>query len=164
MYANHGYFDFSTAAFAPPDAWADLRGSAAQPHLQGKVLFHQTPFGVLVTAQVQGLPTPEAACFPSFFAFHIHSGRSCTGSAEDPFADADGHYNPHNCPHPAHAGDLPPLLGANGQAFASVLTDRLTVEEIIGKTVIIHALVDDFTSQPAGNAGAKIACGVIRPR
>ena len=52
MYANHGYFDFSTAAFAPPDARADLRGSAAQPHLQGKVLFHQTPFGVLVLSLI----------------------------------------------------------------------------------------------------------------
>jgi len=43
----------------------------------------------------------------------------------------------------------------------SVLTDKFTVEEIIGKTIIIHNMPDDFTSQPAGNAGQKIACGII---
>lgn len=64
--------------------------------------------------------------------------------------------------HPKHAGDLPPLLECKGQAYLSVKTDRFTVDEIIGRTVIIHSDSDDFSTQPTGNAGRKIACGVIR--
>jgi Cu-Zn family superoxide dismutase len=93
---------------------------------------------------------------------HIHEGGSCTGNAADPFADAGSHYNPEGCEHPAHAGDLPPLFSNRGTAWGAVLTDRFSVGEISGKTVIIHLNPDDFTTQPAGNSGAKIACGVIR--
>ena len=57
---------------------------------------------------------------------------------------------------------MPPLIANNGYAIQAFLTDRFTVREILGKTVIIHDSADDFTSQPAGNAGARIACGVIR--
>ena len=79
----------------------------------------------------------------------------------DPFAGAMTHDNPENCAHPAHAGDLPPLFGNNGRAAAAVLTDRFTVREILGKTVIVHANRDDFTTRPSGDAGTKIACGEI---
>jgi Cu-Zn family superoxide dismutase len=48
------------------------------------------------------------------------------------------------------------------RAYLSVLTDRFNVSDIIGRTVIIHNMPDDFTSQPSGNAGEKIACGVIK--
>ena len=72
------------------------------------------------------------------------------------------HYNPKDCPHPYHAGDMPPLFGNNGEAFMAFMTDRFTVEEIIGKTVIIHSNPDDFTTQPGGNSGEKIACGKIK--
>ena len=81
----------------------------------------------------------------------------------DTFADVGKHYNPQNCPHPAHAGDMPPFFSNNGYAVQMFLTDRFTVEEIIGKTIIVHSGPDDFTSQPAGNAGMKIACGEIIP-
>lgn len=117
---------------------------------------------VLVLAEVSGLPDTGERCKDSIFAFHIHSGGTCSGSADDPFRDAQGHYHPENCPHPAHAGDMPPLFSNKGYAAQAFLTGRFTVREIIGRTVIIHAGTDDFTSQPAGNAGARIACGVIR--
>ena len=93
---------------------------------------------------------------------HIHEGAECYGNNHDPFADAGMHYNPYDCAHPYHAGDLPPLFSAHGIAWEAVLTDRFTVEEIIDRTVIIHAMPDDFKSQPSGNSGEKIACGVIR--
>ena len=67
------------------------------------------------------------------------------------------HDNPQHCPHPYHAGDLPPLFGAHGFAFSACLTDRFTVEQIIGKSIVIHSAPDDFTTQPSGNAGSKIA-------
>ena len=72
------------------------------------------------------------------------------------------HYNPHGCDHPYHAGDLPPLFETSGLALSAFLTDRFTVDEVIGRTVIIHDQPDDFTTQPSGNSGTKIACGVIR--
>lgn len=99
----------------------------------------------------------------NIFGFHIHDGTSCTGYSSDTFSNAGSHYNPNNCPHPAHAGDLPPLFGNDGYAYMSMLTDRFTVNEIIGKVAIIHDKPDDFTTQPAGDSGNKIACGEIVP-
>ena len=63
--------------------------------------------------------------------------------------------------HPNHAGDLPPLLEASGKAYMTVLTGRFHVKEVIGRTVILHGDPDDFHTQPSGNAGIKLACGVI---
>lgn len=90
-----------------------------------------------------------------------HAHAYVRGNAEEPFAEVGKHYNPGSCPRPAHAGDLPPLFNNKGYAIQMLLTDRFTVEEIIGRTVILHSGPDDFTSQPVGNAGVKIACGVI---
>ena len=143
------------------DGVAQIRGSAAYPDIRGTVLFYAVRGGVLVRAEITGL-SKGGACESPIFAFHIHGG-VCSGNAGDPFADAGMHYNPGNCPHPYHAGDLPPLFGANGNALLVCLTDRFGMDEIYGKTVIIHANPDDFTTQPSGNAGEKIACGVIQP-
>lgn len=89
------------------------------------------------------------------------TGISCTGTLEDEFANAGMHLNPTNCPHPYHIGDLPPLIENNGYAYMSVLLDKFKLEDIIGKVIIIHEMPDDFTSQPSGNSGKKIACGKI---
>ena len=148
-----------------PDAVALLSGSNEYPGLHGLVSFCQTDMGVIVTSEVWGLPDSELQnCMNPIFAMHIHSGTSCSGNAEDPFANAGTHYNPLNCHHPAHAGDLPPLFSNKGLAWSSVLTDRFTVHSILGKTLIIHSQPDDFTTQPSGNSGKKIACGVIESR
>lgn len=144
-----------------PDAVAVLQGSAEHVGINGTVKFYQTKGGVLVIADVVGLPTVKEPCKDGVFAFHIHGGSECAGNASDPFANAETHYNPDNCPHPYHAGDMPPLFSAGDRAFLAFISDRFTVDEIIGKTVIIHDRPDDFTTQPSGNAGNKIACGVI---
>lgn len=57
---------------------------------------------------------------------------------------------------------MPPLFGSSGYAYLAFFTNRFTVPEILGRTVVIHDIPDDFTTQPAGNAGMKIACGVIQ--
>lgn len=142
-----------------PNAEAVICGSDKYPDLKGKAMFHQLCEGVIVHAEINCL---SKNCNP-FFAFHIHNGTQCTGNKSDPFADADGHYNPNNCPHPCHSGDMPPIISAKGKAVLVFLTDKFTVSEIIGKTVIIHSMPDDFTIQPSGNAGEKIACGIIKP-
>ena len=118
-----------------PGAQANLSGSREYPNLRGTVLFYPTDRGVLVLAEVFGLPEKGCRCEDGIFAFHIHSGGACTGSADDPFADAQGHYNPERCPHPAHAGDMPPLFSNDGYALQAFLTDRFTVREIVGKMV-----------------------------
>lgn len=145
-----------------PDAMAAIQGSAEYPSIWGTTRFYQMKYGVLVVTEVFGLPASQGPCISPIYAFHIHEGGSCTGNAEDPFADALGHYNPEGCAHPNHAGDLPPLFGNDGYAFGAVMTNRFGVDEIIGRTVIIHSRPDDFTTQPSGNSGAKIACGMIR--
>lgn len=144
-----------------PEAAARVRGSQAYAAISGRVFFYQMEGGVLVAAQVEGLPNRKSGASQGIFGFHIHSGSRCSGTKEDSFADALTHYNPDGAPHPNHAGDLPPLFGNRGYGFQVVFTDRFSVREILHKTVVIHSWPDDFTSQPAGNAGEKIACGRI---
>lgn len=145
-----------------PYASADIRGSEKYSNIYGKVLFYKTNYGVIVATEINGLPTNEEICKEPIFAFHIHEGDHCTGNINDPFANVMSHYNPKNCIHPYHAGDMPPLFGNNGYAFSMFLTNRFSIDEIIGKAVIIHDRPDDFTTQPSGNAGNKIACGIIK--
>lgn len=144
-----------------PTAIAFVEGSPQYPNISGTVCFYQAEEGVYVVPDIYGLPQGSGRCDLPIFAPHIHSGSSCTGTAADPFADADGHFNPNGCEHPFHAGDLPPLFGNAGHAWYAVLTNRFSATDVIGRTVIIHAHQDDFNSQPSGNSGAMIACGEI---
>ena len=144
----------------PPQAVANIKGSPIYPNIEGRVSFYTVKSGVIVISMISNLPYDE--CRGSVLGFHIHSGTSCTGDDTDYFKNAMTHYNPKNCNHPYHAGDMPPLFSVGGSAFSVFLTDRFTVKEIIGKTVIIHSMPDDFTTQPSGNSGEKIACGVIQ--
>lgn len=142
-------------------ALADVSGSEKYPDINGRVVFKKKGEGVLVTAEIMGLPTEDGECNRKVFGFHIHEGESCSGNDTDPFLNVGGHYNPDECEHPSHAGDLPPLFENNGYAYLSLYTDRFTVSEIINRTVIIHSMPDDFKTQPSGDAGEKIACGKI---
>ena len=155
---------FAAILGTPPRAVAIIRGSSSYPGIYGEVRFYQTVYGSLVTAEFTGLPSGNSACTNPVFGFHIHNGSQCTGNFADPFADTLTHYNPYNCNHPYHAGDMPPIFSANGYGFFSFLTTRFSVSEIIGRTLVLHSMPDDFTSQPAGNSGAKIACGTIVAR
>ena len=153
---------FATLMLLPPVARASIRGSAEYPRLRGNLNIYQADEGLLVTTEVWGLSTKQGECENYIFGLHIHEQGRCTGSAGDPFADAGGHYNPGHCPHPAHAGDMPPLFAFNGYAWGAFYTRRFTVDEVEGLSVIVHSQRDDFTSQPAGDSGKRIACGIIR--
>lgn len=162
MFSSISSYFIRQLAIRQPYAAAQLKGSPSFPDVHGTVEFRQTPAGVLVTASVGGLPEVGAPpCAYPIFALHIHSGGACTGTPETPFADAQGHYNPNDCPHPFHSGDLPPLFSSGGYAWYSFLSGRFNVSEVVGRTVILHQKPDDFTTQPSGNAGEMIACGVI---
>ena len=141
-----------------PDAVAYVRGGVGAPNVNGRVRFYQEPSSVLVVADVAGLPQNSET---GFFGFHIHEGNSCFGAG---FPQTGSHYNPNGAGHPQHAGDLPPLMVQRGHAHLAVRTDRFRVLDILGRTVVIHDNPDDFHTQPAGNAGTKIACGIIGKR
>ncbi len=142
-------------------AKAHIKGGKDFPNINGTVSFRETKNGVLMTADIYGLPQSTTDCKGRFFGFHIHNGTSCTGNSEDEFANSGMHYNPNDCPHPYHAGDLPALIENKGHAYMSVLLNKFKIDDIKGKVIIIHDSPDDFTSQPSGNSGKKIACGKI---
>lgn len=141
-----------------PGAIACIRGNAQYPQLCGALKFFSTPYvGVLVTAEIYGLPNMDTPDSSDFYAMHIHEAGDCT----PPFSKTGAHYNPTEKPHPYHAGDMLPLMGNQGFAWLAFYDERFTIPDIIGRSVIIHKMADDFTTQPSGNAGEKIACGVI---
>ncbi|MBP1758195.1 MAG: superoxide dismutase family protein [Firmicutes bacterium] len=143
----------------PPNACAEISGTISYPNLIGLANFYTISSGVLLFVRVKGLPFSAQVCGPAFFGFHIHEGLSCTGTSASPFADVGGHYNPHNCAHAEHAGDLPPLLSSRGDALMLVLINSFTVEEVIDRTLIIHS--SPVPTENPDISGPAIACGVI---
>ena len=142
-----------------PQAMAWVKGGSSYPGLSGLVKFYNTPYGgTLIEAEVFGLPDILTQNSSEFYAMHIHQNGDCSEN----FTKTGEHFNPTSMPHPEHAGDLMPLLGNQGYAWGSFYDKRFLPEEILGRSVVIHAERDDFTTQPAGDSGAKIACGVIR--
>ncbi len=158
----NNYSDFPSLLRRRPDARAYIIGSQKYPCIRGEVRFYHAACAVLVTAEICGLPKDNDQCIRPIFGFHLHEHPCSDGNSDDPFSDVGAHYNPQSCPHPYHAGDLPPLFGVNGYVFSVFLTNRFTIGEIVGKAIIIHSSPDDFTSQPSGNSGEKIACGTIK--
>jgi Cu-Zn family superoxide dismutase len=131
----------------------------------GSVSFIQTPAGVLLQLSLKDVAAGE-------HAFHIHA----VGKCEPPgFETAGGHFNPANAHHgmmsgPGHAGDIPNLhVPASGALDLEVLNASITLDKDKpnsvfhpgGTAIVIHAGRDDYASDPAGNAGGRIICGVI---
>lgn len=151
----------ASAPVRKPDAVASL-GSASGSQVGGMVSFRVIPGGVHVDATVTGLTQGE-------HGFHVHDVGDC--SAADA-TSAKGHFNPFAKAHGSHAagdhhaGDMPNLTAdASGKAMYSADLMGLAVGSgegnILGRAVIIHADPDDYKSQPAGNSGKRIACGLI---
>jgi Cu-Zn family superoxide dismutase len=141
-------------------AYADVRGSDGQ--LLGRLTITPTGAGTRVQGTLQGLP-------PGTHALHVHAVGQCT----PPFTSAGPHFNPENVPHGlasaqgGHAGDLPNVeVGQDGRASVDV-TGRGRLDgangllDADGAALVVHAAADDGVTDPAGNAGARIACGVI---
>lgn len=141
-----------------PGAYAKIAGNRDNSSLHGIAYFYPVPFGgILIETEVYGLPYENIPPYSQFYGMHIHE----TGNCSLPFDKTGNHYNPDGLPHPGHAGDLLPLLGNQGYAYSVFYTDQFMLQEIIGRSLIIHSAPDDFTTQPSGNSGDKIACGVI---
>ena len=145
-----------------PAAYAKISGSSKYPGIQGTLTIYDTYGGSILMIEIADIAGAGGEKENGFLGLHIHEGSSCSGSQTDPFADAGGHDNPQGRPHPQHAGDLPPLLVNEGAAWMMVYTGRFYPEDVVGKTVIVHGMPDDFHSQPSGDSGEKIACGEIK--
>ena len=150
------------------EAWATVKQAVAILHAtagnkcHGTVRFTQEGDSVKVVADIEGLNPGQK------HAFHIHQFGDCSSSDG---MSAGGHYNPEGHQHglpeaeQRHAGDLGNLQADNdGKAHYEITVKNISVaglkNPIVGRGVIVHAKVDDG-GQPVGNAGARIACGVI---
>src|SRR5690554_1469956 len=150
-----------------PKAIAYIKGGPLAPEIYGTVTFEDVQGGTMVSANIVGLPQykpstgSQAPIGPH--GFHIHEYGNCEiGNPQDPFQAAEGHWNPVNQPHGNHAGDFPVLFSNSGRASMCFFTNKFTWDQVVGKSIIIHQNPDDYRSQPAGNAGKRLDCGIIR--
>ncbi len=131
---------------------------------RGKVEFTQTADGVRVQARLSGLTKN------SVHGFHVHEGFECEAPS---FASAKGHFNPEQKPHgdrhgaDRHPGDMGNLRtnsrgGVNVDFVVKEATLNQGINSIMGRALIVHAKADDLKSQPSGDAGDRLACGIIK--
>lgn len=144
-----------------PALIAGLGGSAQYPAVQGTAFVYWLPVGFYMVVELKGLPPSQV------FGLHIHDGTVCAPLDGEAFSQAGKHLN--NCGeglwcsrHPYHAGDLPPIFSnAQGEAVMQIYMDRAALDEVAGRPLVLHRMPDDFKTQPAGNSGIRIACGVL---
>lgn len=147
-------------AAQPATARAELKGPDGTSH--GTVTFSEENGAVEIVADLSGLP-------PGSHGFHLHEGTECT---PPDFKSAGGHFNPTNAPHGGptdaehHAGDSGNIeIDASGNGHLELSTSLLTVapgpNSAVGHAVIVHEKADDLKTQPSGDAGARIACGIV---
>lgn len=165
-YTEEGY-RATRAEVAPRMAITRITGGPLAPSIRGTVTFKEVPGGTMVCISIAGLPPYKPGTENTLpigpHGFHIHENGTCeVGDPSKPFTAAGEHWNPTNQPHGNHAGDFPVLFSNNGRAQMCFFTNKFRVSEVLGKAVIIHESPDDYRSQPAGNAGRRLACGVIQ--
>lgn len=151
-----------TMPMPPPPSAVALLQAKSNSSVGGSVSFAQEGAKVRVIAKVTGLKPGQE------HGFHVHEKGDC--SAPDAMS-AGGHFNPGGHPHGPqgaahHGGDLPSLKAdGGGNANASFLIDGVVIgsgsNDLMGKAVVVHAMPDDYMTQPTGNSGGRIACGVI---
>jgi Cu-Zn family superoxide dismutase len=156
-----------TAVLSGPAAAQSAKAAlkAADGKDVGTAELTSVPGGVLIKLNLKGLP-------PGDHAFHVHA----VGKCEAPFTSAGGHFNPNSKKHGLmvadghHAGDMPNLhVPASGELSVEVLNTDVALEkdkpntvfDADGSALVIHASADDYKTDPTGNAGDRIACGVV---
>jgi Cu-Zn family superoxide dismutase len=144
------------------------RATAALQPTKGSKAFGEATFEQVGSDKVHVIVFAQGLVPGRQHGFHIHEAGDC--SSGDGMS-AKGHFNPHGKPHAqpgsGHAGDLPMLQAdKSGKAKLDVTLDGVSIGQgagdIVGRGLIIHADPDDFRTQPTGNSGARIACGVIK--
>lgn len=154
----------TSAAMAQEPQKAVANFTDAEGNPAGTAALTQTGSGVLMELELTGLPPGE------WVAFHVHETGTCDAASH--YQSAGGHFNPtgkdhgYLAPNGPHAGDMPnQSVGADGVLRAHVFNPSVTLDEgdagIRGRALMIHAKPDDYTSQPSGDAGDRLACAVI---
>lgn len=153
----------ASAAHAAPGDKATSQIKDRNGKALGTVTLTETPQGVLITGELTQLP-------PGPHGFHVHA----VGRCEPPFTSAGGHFNPDGKKHGfheasgSHAGDLPNLhASSDGKAAADLMAVGLSLSgekgilDQDGAAIVIHAKADDYKTDPAGDSGDRIACGIV---
>ena len=150
-------------AVAQETASATAEFVDAEGEGNGSASLTETSNGVLIEVEVSNLPEAQ------WVAFHVHEEGAC--DHETGHESAGGHYNPTDAEHGylveggSHAGDMPnQYVGEDGVLRAQVFNSMVTLDgdsAIRGRALMVHAGEDDYTSQPSGDAGDRLACGVI---
>lgn len=167
-----GKFSLPAVAQSLPDAIAELYD--AQGNQVGMVELTQVEDGVQIHTRIEGFEAAVTGGERGEHGFHIHETGECV--APD-FTSAGGHFNPTGVGHGLldpdgpHAGDLPNLwIEADGSADYTVTTDLISLEagdrtifDSDGSAFVLHADADDYLTDPAGDSGSRLACGVIQP-
>ena len=161
-----------TAADTPSSAPAEapaasamtvtLQGAPTDTDFSGRVEVTPEGTGVRIVADVAGVDTDGK------HGIHVHENGMCdhNGEGGKHFTSAGGHFNPtgteHACPptDPRHAGDLGNIEVSGGTGHLELSVSNLTVDQLNGKAIILHAGEDDCKTQPTGNSGDRLACGV----
>lgn len=146
-----------------PDAAAPIRGSEQYPWITGEMLLYDVGYGTLVVTAIQGYPVRSGTCTGEVLGLHIHEGGACSARRRSPLPTPAGIITGIIAPIRSMPVTCRLCLWGTAGPGGAVLTTRFRVEEVIGRTVIIHSQADDFRTQPAGDSGSRIACGVIRP-
>lgn len=161
-----------TAADTPSSATAEtpaanemtvtLQGAPTDTDFAGTITVHAEGSGVHIVADVAGVDTDGK------HGIHVHENGQCDheGEGGQHFTSAGSHFNPtgteHACPptDPRHAGDLGNIEISGGRGHLEVSAANLTMDQLAGKAIILHAGEDDCKTQPTGNSGDRLACGV----
>ncbi len=166
MYPYHKQYCYPQAT-PKIDAIANIKGGSLAPNIHGIVYLKDVIGGTQVFAKIYGLPPYKSAQNNENpigpHCFHIHEFGTCEiGDPNDPFQTAGQHWDPTNQPHGNHAGDFPVLFSNNGFSCICFFTNKFKPIDAIDKAVILHKNPDDYRSQPTGDAGKRLTCGVVK--
>lgn len=161
------FFLFAATAQATMVVKMDLIDASGAVKPAGTISISNSEYGVVFTPDLNGLS-------PGLHGFHVHQNPSCAPAEKDgkmvAGLSAGGHYDPDGVNHhgtpwgDGHLGDLPALfVGKDGRASSPVLAPRLSLDDLEGRSLMIHAGGDNYSDEPKklGGGGARMACGVI---
>ncbi len=154
---EHAQLFIELLHYGAPNATAEIYGSSEYPLLRGLAKFYNTyEEGILISIEVMGLPDSPESNF-NFYALSIYQNGDCSEN----FSNVGEHLDLKGREHPFHSGDLPPLLSSDGYAWMTLYDDRLNIEDVLGRSIVVSNIPENLDSTSELLEPEKIACGVI---